>query len=204
MLLDCDYKVKGKVKRDLITLLKNKITSTNWNKEEFDRHDKYLAKTGGWQGITFPYILTEKHKPPFTQEQQEIFNLCLPIIAETMKVYPGYEVVRGELSILVPGLNLEQHRDGSWFHRECSRVHIPIYTNPNCKQTFEEREYHFEPGTIYEMNNRIVHASYNRGKEPRIHIILDIGPKLVAEFVKNNIGTAVSLVPKPVDGAEVK
>jgi hypothetical protein len=120
-----------------------------------------------------------------------------------LSLYPGYEIVRGELSVLVPGMTLEPHRDGFWFHRACRRIHVPIYTNPNCNQTFEDREYHFIPGTVYEMNNRIIHGSYNHGKEPRIHIILDIAPKMIAEHISNDKKMAYAMVARPVDGKEV-
>ncbi|MEA5577331.1 aspartyl/asparaginyl beta-hydroxylase domain-containing protein [Anabaena sp. UHCC 0451] len=55
-----------------------------------------------------------------------------------------------------------------------ARFHLPIITNDQAELLIENQIYHFTTGSIFFFNNGCIHSAYNRGTEPRYHLIWDM------------------------------
>ncbi len=54
-------------------------------------------------------------------------------------------------------------------------LHIPLITNAGCKFVYEDKVFSMpSDGSVYIVNNSIPHTFVNAGKEPRLHITMDI------------------------------
>jgi hypothetical protein len=171
MLMDCDYKILGTIDKNLIDSVKDKCLSINWKDSKFDRFEETLLEG---RLCCLPYIIVRDDQKQYSDEQLQLIELLNPIINKVMESFPGYTKIRGEVATLYTGARLTLHRDISWFHTACRRIHVPIYTNSQCEQIFEDRSYHLDVGTVYEINNRIHHSAFNGGNDIRIHLILDL------------------------------
>ncbi len=144
----------------------------NWSTEEYARYEKVLADG---KLVEFPFPIAKPNKE-YTAEQSAILKSSRPLLEWIMSLpqYKGYKWIRGEVATLIPGVTLGWHKDPCWFHDNCVRLHVPIYTNEHCVQLWEGEEYHMELGNLYELNNRVMHSATNKGSTPRTHLILDI------------------------------
>lgn len=173
-MLNCDVIELTSDVTAMVSNLVPLITSVDWTDEEFDRNEITL-KEGRLCLLPFPISKPEQLT---SSPQRDILVSSLgPLINQISSLFPKDKIVRGELVNLLPGKSLTPHVDVYWFHRESKRIHIPMLTNPLCKLSFEDRDYHLEPGKLYEINNRIMHSGYNKGNTPRIHLILDFMPE---------------------------
>lgn len=170
MLIDSDLKIIGDIELSLIQDALKIAKSVNWGDSKFDRRESSLVQ-GRLCILPYP---TRNKEQVYSDEQEQLIQSVNPIIEEVSKYFSNLVKVRGEIVNLCPGKQLTLHQDVYWFHKHSRRIHIPLCTNDNCRQIFEDREYHLEVGKVYEINNRILHSAYNRGSEDRIHIILDL------------------------------
>jgi len=201
--MDCDYKILGPIDQSLIDSVKDKCLSVNWADNKFDRFETTLLEG---RLCCMPYVIINEKQKRHSEEQLELIKTLEPIVDRVMEHFPGYMKMRGEVATLYSGARLVLHRDTSWFHTVCRRIHVPIYTNDKCEQIFENRSFHLDEGFIYEINNRIPHSAYNGGNEFRIHLIIDI----MEEEKFNALNKAerswnqlTRPIPAPVDGKEV-
>ena len=115
---------------------------------------------------------TESHDLPLWPEWRARLE---PVLHEATAPY-GYArgvFPRVMLARMAPGGVIHPHRDGaraaSWPHK----IHVPLLTNPQVRFFIEPRDYHFEVGQAYEVNNLGAHAVVNDGPTPRIHLIFE-------------------------------
>ena len=103
----------------------------------------------------------------------------------------GQKVLKIHVHKVAPGANVPKHRD--WVQATqalgvspcLERWHLPIKTNPQCTWWDEKLgEKHFPVGVWSgPVPYWTLHTIYNRGKEERIHIIVDLdSPKAVGEY----------------------
>jgi hypothetical protein len=90
----------------------------------------------------------------------------------TEKFGTGY-FIRANLTQLLPGATIADHRDMNFSFTHSHRVHVPIITNDQVRITVGGETLSIPEGEIYEINNRRVHSVCNTGDEPRVHLILD-------------------------------
>lgn len=88
------------------------------------------------------------------------------------------KITRSRFAVLMPGAEGKIHTD---YDTDYSiRVHYPIYTSIDCKIGFapaggEIEEIHMPAdGHFYFINQGIPHYVYNRGTEPRIHLVMTL------------------------------
>jgi hypothetical protein len=99
----------------------------------------------------------------------------LPIMQKAVVPF-GYKngyFPRVMLAYMQPGTYIPEHIDGNnrgWIPH---KIHVPIVTNPNVKFYVNGKEYHFEKGKVYEVNNAAPHAVKNEGDSARIHLIFE-------------------------------
>ena len=188
MFIDGDTRYIGRVDNTLIDKLAEISLKVNWLHHKFDRPETQLIEG---RLCTLPYpIRNETHKI-YTEEQLQLIDAALPVVDVIMTYFPGFKKMRGEVVNLLPGKQLTLHTDPQWFHKYSHRVHVPIITNLNCYQIFEDREVHLEKGCMYEINNRIMHSARNSSNEPRVHLIVDIISPEKAEEARNNKSMAI-------------
>lgn len=77
------------------------------------------------------------------------------------------------LFVLDPGQRHTPHTDvqpPEWV----TRVHVPVVSNPLATATTDEGTIHMLVGKAYRFNTRALHAVYNGGKTPRVHLVFDV------------------------------
>lgn len=84
----------------------------------------------------------------------------------------GY-FVRMILTRLAPRAVIKPHADGGYSLARCHRIHLPIWSNPDCRFHVGGTSVAMHPGEIWEINNRLIHAVSNDGDVSRVHLILD-------------------------------
>lgn len=77
------------------------------------------------------------------------------------------------LSVVMPGALIEPHTDelgGDW----CTRIHVPLLTNPDAMFISGDVVRRLAVGFAYEINTRERHAVWNAGATPRVHLMFDL------------------------------
>jgi hypothetical protein len=77
------------------------------------------------------------------------------------------------LSVVMPGALIEPHTDelgADW----CTRIHVPLTTNPDAMFISGDAVHRMPVGFAYEINTRERHAVWNAGLTPRVHLIFDL------------------------------
>lgn len=197
MMIDQDYRKLGEIDPVLIQRAEERCRRIDWIVDGMRRTEGTLNRG---RLCVLPYHVIIPDDP--TLHQGLLYNGVFPIVQQVMQLFPDHVIMRGEMSTLPPRVSVVPHIDDGWMHQNSHRVHIPIYTNPLCKQMFETRSYHFSAGGIYEMNNRITHGAFNVGETVRVHLILDILPGKLFQYAGTPV-ESVRLVPHPVAGREV-
>ena len=171
MFFDDDLKEISNIPSNVLENLTNQIKFIDWNLSDFDRQEVTLVEG---RLCLLPFLISKADQLTTTSSRKKIWDATLPIIEFIKDILPEGKIIRGEVVNLIPDRSLTPHLDVYWFHRESRRIHIPITTNDQCFLTFEDRQYHLPVGSIYEINNRIIHSAFNNGMTNRVHVILDI------------------------------
>ena len=132
----------------------------------------------------FGQILAER---PLREADVEIQGQWGELVAETEALiqqiiqYLGVEgiVTRIQFARMKPGTKIQPHIDQSLMLVASHRVHIPLTSNAGVTFTIDDQNCHFEPGEVFELNNRVVHSVVNDGETDRIHLIVDYLPDTV-------------------------
>lgn len=188
-----DFKEIGKIDPEILNPVIELFDTINWNDFSYRRPEPKLR---AGKLLALPYLLYKYDHPVYTEEQQMIIKAVEPVVDEIIKLFPGYVKVRGEIATLLPGVELPLHTDIVWFHKYCRRIHIPIITNKDCYQQFENRTSHLEFAKIYEINNRIMHGAGNLGNSQRIHLILDLLSDNIYNIIDKKVYQLMTALPK--------
>jgi Aspartyl/Asparaginyl beta-hydroxylase len=153
-----------------IKLLAEKCNQISWAQQQYTRGEPPL-KEGGL--IVLPYVIKPQNYQ-VSSEQQELIDLCAPIVDKLALLFPRARFIRGEIATLPPGVELGWHVDPMWFHEHCNRIHVPIITDNSCVQLWQGYQHHLSVGKIYEINNRARHSARNPSSIYRTHLIFDL------------------------------
>jgi hypothetical protein len=102
-------------------------------------------------------------------------TLVQPILDAAVKDY-GYSdgvFSRVMLAKLEAHSQINVHKDGNRAATFPHKIHIPLQTNKSCLFFVNPKQYHFEEGKVYEVNNLTHHHVDNQGGESRIHLIFE-------------------------------
>ena len=160
----------GVVPIDLIekaAILCNKI---DWASDRYTRDNDISLKT---YSRLLPMQSPSAPNPEYTEQEQELVNICQLIIAHLPDEFNRLKKLNCEIATLPVDTLIRLHYDGKWFHKHSRRIHIPITTNDNCKNIWFNLSYKLELGKVYEINNRVLHGAFNKGETNRTHLILD-------------------------------
>ena len=105
-------------------------------------------------------------------------DVAQPIIDDIIATYyePGGTLLRAMAAKLKANGRITPHRDTLESFGMGHRIHIPITSSEFVRFTIAGKPFAFEPGNVYELNNRLTHSVVNMGDEDRITFIFDYVP----------------------------
>jgi hypothetical protein len=98
-------------------------------------------------------------------------------------IYSG-NIIRSEIINLRANTDIRKHVDGGPVLHYARRCHIPIITNPDVYFTVNNNTINMLEGVCYEINNSMPHSVSNKSSFDRVHIIIDIMPDNMLNYVK--------------------
>lgn len=88
------------------------------------------------------------------------------------------------MSVIGEGAFILPHTDPGAYFEHYRRLHIPIFTDPQCvayamsyplaSKPKQLVEMHFSVGNVWELNNCDIHWFQHRGTKPRFHVVVDM------------------------------
>ena len=118
-----------------------------------------------------------KFKDKFSNNEiNNIFNI--------LKEYYSGEIINCEVVNLPANTKVRKHIDGGALLHYSRRVHIPIITNKDVTFTVKDNTINMQEGVWYEINNQLPHSVENNSNFDRIHLIIDIMPNDMLNYIK--------------------
>jgi Aspartyl/Asparaginyl beta-hydroxylase len=187
MLLDKDIIELGSISEEELKTAIDALERIDWLNSKYDRHKWDPSLLEGRQ-LMFPCLLSPPNQRQYEGDEKYLSDVFMDISSNIRdRIFPDWKIIRAEVAGLGSDKKVLPHKDIRWFHEHSKRIHVPIVTNDECFNIFEDREYHFVEANIYEINNRIVHYARNSGKSLRIHLIMDvISPELYKEGIEDD------------------
>lgn len=75
---------------------------------------------------------------------------------------------------LGPGAEIKEHRDYNLGYEDGEvRIHIPIVTGHAVEFIHDHQRVDMAPGEAWYLDLNLTHAVFNRGREPRVHLVVD-------------------------------
>ena len=162
----------GVVDTSKIEQLVNALTSEQWIEWDL-RQNRYKVHSAT---ESYPLMFSEYgEQPKIYNQDTEIWNVIKPLIEKLERFYNG-KAASVVLVKLKPRTNILPHTDSGWFVNT-HRIHIPIITHPDIFFTIVDKKVHLEKGSIYELNNIVLHSVVNPTDLGRVHLMVDILPK---------------------------
>jgi hypothetical protein len=118
-------------------------------------------------------------------EEPKTYNVDTPLwnvskhLISKLEAFYNRKVGAAVYVKLKPHTNIIPHTDGGWFV-DTHRVHIPIVTHPRILFSLDDKKFHLERGSIYELNNLVEHGVENPTDVGRVHLMVDILPNKAA------------------------
>ena len=106
---------------------------------------------------------------------------------------------RSRLMGLDAGTNVPEHVDIHYYWRTHLRIHIPVITNPAVAFSCDKETIHLAAGDCWILDSFYRHMVANRGKEMRVHLVLDtVGSGRIWDLIQAaNAGSMDSVLIKP-------
>ena len=79
-----------------------------------------------------------------------------------------------------------KHTDGGALLHYSRRIHIPIITSEKITFTVYNNTIHMKKSNAYEINNQLPHSVNNPTDIDRVHIIIDVLPDDMKNYLKIN------------------
>jgi hypothetical protein len=137
-----------------------------------------------------PYIMTTEQKYSTLDFDYNLLEICEPIIKEVQKYLPNSEPSLLQLATILPGQKLKWHMDTYLYQQFSNKIHIPLQTNEETTYEIflEDKTYkktHMSAGSIWNINNLVLHRSVNLGTTSRTHIIIDFIDRNILNTLNN-------------------
>jgi len=160
----------------------NKVKSVIFNKYDLE-DDIYSTKEFVFYEtrrivVKTPHMMTSKQLYSSLDFDQELLEICRPLIEEVQKYLPNSDPTLLQIATILPGQKLKWHVDTYLYQQFSNKIHIPLQTNDQATYEIflEDTTYqknHMTEGGIWNINNLILHRSVNLGAASRTHIIID-------------------------------
>jgi hypothetical protein len=98
-------------------------------------------------------------------------------------------VVSAAFSIFKPGVEITPHKGHKGFAEKIYTAHICIYEAKNSALIVGNKKYEWKRGQRFLFDDTVEHTAYNRGKDTRVVLLMDIArdPNDIPVFSKNMI-----------------
>ncbi len=176
---DWNWTKLGDISPVLLKPIAEQCQQIGWTNTLYDRKEKTL--TPGRRMLEFPFLLIWKR--PYSDKEIELMEAARPFFESFKALFPEYLWVRAEFGVLEPNTTIPWHVDTNYtalnkvwnWHPFCSKLHIPLITNSNCRFLWEgDEECHMPVGAMYDFNHLKEHSATNEGSTIRIHLIVSI------------------------------
>ena len=117
--------------------------------------------------------ISSNYKRNYSQSTLEIVNLGEILTNEVLQLFPNHYHLKSHFVSIKPKGKQICHVDNAFYHKYSNRLVIPITTKLS-KTMIDDKEYHLDIGSIYEMNNRLPHWSENYDDDFRVFLFLDV------------------------------
>lgn len=172
----------GTVPLELVNKAATLCNNIHWGDNVYTRDNDISLST---YSRLLPMKSESVTKPVYTEQEQELVDICQRIIDSLPDEFKGLEKLNSEIATLPPDTIIKLHYDGKWSHKSSRRIHIPIMTNDKCDNTWLNITLKMEPGKVYEINNRVLHGARNKGDTYRTHLIIDfIEPEIYLNEIR--------------------
>ena len=147
----------------------------NWENSIYDQPITSAALAGG-KTLEYPFI--KRHPATidkiYLDEEKGVLNSSFSLFKWLEENFKDIIFVRAEIATLLPKTGIAWHTDNRRkFFTICNRIHIPLITNDECFQLWEDESVNFKVGYIYSYNNQKRHSAVNNGNTIRSTIIID-------------------------------
>jgi hypothetical protein len=137
-----------------------------------------------------PYMMTTEQKYSTLDFDYNLLETCVPIIKEVQKYLPNSEPSLLQLATILPGQKLKWHIDTYLYQQFSNKIHIPLQTNEETTYEIflEDKTYRktrMSEGSIWNINNLVLHRSVNLGTTARTHIIIDFIDRDILNILNN-------------------
>jgi hypothetical protein len=124
-----------------------------------------------WKPESEPFVVTQE------SNDEQLLSLLEPIISHLEMLCDG---VRAEVIITnLRGYNkIDLHMDHGPYLSKVRRHHVPLITSELVDFCVGSDKVNMKVGECWEINNNRPHSVQNNGNEDRIHVIIDIMPKI--------------------------
>ncbi|GAA4757458.1 MULTISPECIES: aspartyl/asparaginyl beta-hydroxylase domain-containing protein [Flavobacterium] len=157
-------------------LLKNdvsKVLSDNWVK-----HYNTNDYSGDWDSIA---LMSQGGKSGNiyalpSNNDEVIFTEALDSCSYFKEVINQFKFQKTSVRLLrlSVGAEIKPHKDYCLGYEDgCFRIHIPIITNPEVEFILDNTRLIMNEGECWYINANFTHSVANRGKEDRIHLVID-------------------------------
>lgn len=152
----------------------NKLTQDQWIEWDL-RQNRYRVHSAT---ESYPLMFSEYGEEPKTYNvDSPLWTVSQHLIGKLESFY-NRKVGAAVFVKLKPNTSILPHTDGGWFNNT-HRVHVPIITDKRILFFLEDKKFHLERGTIYELNNLVLHGVENPTDIGRVHLMVDILPDRV-------------------------
>jgi hypothetical protein len=159
-----------------ITRLKARLleqTEEDWNANP-SRQRTFTAHADT-QTIPLLFDPDYRHESPTRHPKYAEFEpLVKPITDQVFSLLnaEGW-FIRVMFTRLKPGGHILPHSDFGYSLGHSRRIHVPLVTNPGAEFRILGETQVLGEGEVWEINNMVDHEVFNKGREHRVHLILD-------------------------------
>lgn len=179
---------------DIPTAIFKSVKSSIYNKynledEMYATKEFVFYETRRIVGKT-PHMMTKEQKYSSLDFDYDLLEICDPIIKEVQKYLPNSEPSVLQLATILPGQKLKWHIDTYLYQQFSNKIHIPLQTNDQATYEIflEDKTYrkdNMSVGSIWNINNLVLHRSVNLGATARTHIIIDFIDKDILDTLNS-------------------
>jgi hypothetical protein len=132
---------------------------------------------------------------------QNLSDICSPIVEEIQKLLIGYVPVVTQLATLLPQQKLQWHIDVFLYQQFTNKIHIPIISNEDSFfDVFYENKINrvnMLESSAWNINNLALHRSINLGLKFRTHLIIDFMKQdTIEELLESDINAFHTKIPE--------
>lgn len=141
------------------------------------------CRDGSWSAIG---VVTSSITDPMHGDATE-WLAHLPALGRLFEAFGGV-IAHCTIARIAPGDLLDWHFDPTSIDHECSRLHLPIRSNPAAVTDFCDTRVHWPEGRLFYGDYGFPHRVTNTGPTERIHLYFDVPSVALRPLLPNAAG----------------